>query len=215
MRGTTIGSVSKRAMLLWLAAILSTTSGLAVAQYKSIGPDGRVTYSDRPPPPDARIVGKRDMGTAPPTPGLPFELQQAMEKFPVTLYTGEQCGACDQGRNYLRERGIPYTEKTVKSNEDIALLTRLSPESTIPVLTVGSQRRIGYSILEWRTTLDAAGYPPASRLPVDYANPPPQSAAPPAAPPATATAAPEQDIAPPGESDTSNEPSNAPPGFRF
>lgn len=207
--------------LLWIgAALLATsmaTSGPAFGQYKSIGPDGRVTYSDQPPAPNARVVGRRDLNTGPGEPSLPYELLQAIGKFPVTLYTGEQCAACDQGRTFLRSRGIPFTEKTVKSNEDIVMLKRISSESTIPVLTLGNQKRVGYSEFEWRSALDAAGYPATSKLPSTYIASPAQSLAPPVAPPAAAAApaAPAEQAGVEANSDTSEAPTNAPPGFRF
>lgn len=198
------------------------SSGLAFGQYKSIGPDGRVTYSDQPPAPNARVVGRRDLNTGPGEPALPYELLQAISKFPVTLYTGEQCGACDQGRAFLRARGIPFTEKTVKSNEDIVMLKRISSESTIPVLTLGNQKRVGYSEFEWRSALDAAGYPATSKLPRSYTPPPAQSLAGPVAPQAAAAApaapagqAGAEQGATEAESDSSEAPTNAPPGFRF
>jgi len=204
--------------LLCLGAALLVTSGLAYGQYKSVGPDGRVTYSDQPPPPNARIVGKRDLNSGPSDLSLPYELLQAISKFPVTLYTGDQCAACDQGRAFLRSRGIPFTEKTVKSNEDIVMLKRISSESTIPVLTLGNQKRVGYSEFEWRSALDAAGYPATSKLPRSYTPPPAQSLAPPvatAAPAAVAGVPATEQAATEADSEPSEAPTNAPPGFRF
>ena len=143
----------------------------ATAQYKSIGPDGRVTYSDLPPPAPARIVNLKKRGAeAASAPVLPFELQQATSRYPVTLYTGDKCGPCDDARAFLRGRGVPFTERTVTSDEDIALFRQQSPDGTAPVVTVGSRRSVGFSQVAWSALLDDAGYPSTSTLPRDWQN---------------------------------------------
>lgn len=53
---------------------------------------------------------------------LPFELRQAAQRFPVTLYAGAQCAPCDSARSMLVARGVPFTERTVASNEDLDAL---------------------------------------------------------------------------------------------
>jgi glutaredoxin len=157
----------------------------AFAQYKYVDPSGRVTYSDLPPPPTARVVEQKKLGASTaPTPTLPFEVQQAVSKYPVTIYTGEKCVPCDDGRNYLRNRGVPFEEKTVSSNDDIALFKQQSPDGTAPVLMVGSRKSIGFSQTAWSSLLDNAGYPQTSALPRDYQNPAPTSMSPNTRPPA-------------------------------
>ena len=152
-----------------LAGLICATA--ASAQYKSIGPDGRVTYSDLPPPAPSRIVDQKKRGTdATAAPVLPFELQQAATRYPVTLYTGDKCGPCDDARAYLRGRGVPFTERTVTSDEDIALFKQQSPDGTAPVVTIGSRRYVGFSQVVWSGLLDNAGYPAASALPRDWQN---------------------------------------------
>jgi glutaredoxin len=103
--------------------------------------------------------------------GLPFELRQVASKYPVTLYTGNNCGPCGAGRAYLSSRGIPFTERTVTTAEDAEALKRLAGDNSIPLLTVGGQQIKGYSDTEWGQFLDAAGYPARSALPPSYRNP--------------------------------------------
>ena len=192
------------------AALLSAP---AAAQYKYTGPDGRVIYSDTPPPAAPKgakppPVEKKNIAAGVQSSGgtpLPYALQQASRSFPVTLYTAAECAACASGRAYLTKRGIPFTEKTVKSNEDIAALTKLAGAATIPVLTVGSNKQVGYEAGAWGDALDAAGYPATSQLPAGYkapvaaalvpekppepaeAKPKPEAAAPPSPPPPAQT----------------------------
>lgn len=175
----------KRASLAGLtlfAAVLA--SGTAQAQYKYVSPTGEVTYSDQPPPPGARDVQLKNFrtGTDAQNANLPFDLRQAMSRFPVTLYTAPNCASCESGKALLRQRGVPYSEKIVSSDEDLGALKRLSPDGTIPLLTVGSQRVSGYNNVAWGSLLDDAGYPQTSELPPTYQNPAPEPAAGQAAP---------------------------------
>ncbi len=144
----------------------------AVAQYKYVGPDGRVTYSDQPPPAGIRTVEQKKLGStvASSTAALPFAVQQARTQFPVTLYTGEKCVPCEDARNYLRNRGVPFSERTVSSNEDLALFKQQSPDGTVPVIAVGARRSSGFSQAAWSGLLDDAGYPQTSLLPRDFQN---------------------------------------------
>lgn len=159
-----------------LACLLATTAQ-AQGVYRIVGPDGKVSFSDQPPP--ASNAGNRSTaagasaGNPGPNPQLPFELRQVTNRYPVTLYVSRDCAPCNSGRNLLNARGIPYTEKTVDTAQDSDALKRLSGEMSLPVLTVGTQQIKGYSDTEWTKYLDAAGYPKQSALPSTYRRPAP------------------------------------------
>jgi glutaredoxin len=139
--------------------------------YRSVGPDGKVTFSDTPPPPsvNAEIAGSTATGSAVIVGStLPYELQQIASRYPVTLYTGDNCGPCASGRNLLTARGIPFTERTVTTPEDAAALQRMSGDTSLPFITIGGQQIKGYADTEWTQFLDAAGYPKTSQLPPGY-----------------------------------------------
>src|SRR3954469_12394830 len=147
------------------AIALATVACAAGAQsvYRIVGPDGKVTFADKPP---ATPGAKADAaaftplgGTAGGNPNLPFELRQVASRYPVTLYTGTDCAPCGSARAYLASRGVPFTEKTVSTNDDIAALQRLSGGNSLPFLTIGGQQIRGYSDAEWGQYLSAAGYP--------------------------------------------------------
>ena len=158
-------------LLRWtpLAAALAVTSSFA--QYKVVGPDGKVTYTDRVPGgSDGKVtsIGGRG-GSVALDPGLPLELRQAVERYPVTLYvTGGTCEPCDSARQLLRGRGIPYNEKQAITAEDSEALERLSGGRDVPTLTIGAQTLRGLSNEVWNSYLDGAGYPRESRLPKTY-----------------------------------------------
>jgi glutaredoxin len=174
-------------------ATLACTAGAQV--YRIIGPDGRVTFSDKPPAESGAKAAPAAVGGGSGGAGgstLPFELRQVANRYPVTLYTGPECGPCGSGRAFLASRGIPFTEKTVSTKDDVSALQRLTGGANLPLLTIGAQQINGYAESEWSQFLDAAGYPRTSQLPPSYRNPPASpmvAAAAPARPAAPAPAA--------------------------
>ena len=153
-----------------IAALWSTASQAQV--YRIVGPDGKVTFSDKPPVTEgASRVGAASSTGGNAAAGLPYELRQVASKYPVTLYVGDNCGPCGAGRSLLTSRGIPFAEKTVNSNEDGQALQRLSGDRSLPFMTIGSQQLKGFSDSEWTQFLDAAGYPSSSTLPASYRQP--------------------------------------------
>ena len=211
-----------RLATLAIAALLCGV-GAQAQMYRTVGPDGRVTYTDRPPAADAQ--GMTDLGGGSGIGGaaLPYELAQVVRQYPVTLYTSHECSGCDRGRSLLKKRGVPFTEKTVSTAADNRELEKLTGARALPVLTIGGQRLGGFSENDWTEYLTAAGYPAESKLPHGYRNPAPTplsnekqptpkeiaaSTAAAAAPKPKTVTAPEPSIAPPVTSDN-------PAGLRF
>ena len=171
-----INKQTTTAFLLGSAALLYTL-GMAHAQavYRIVGPDGKVTFSDKPPVNATQgKIAATGTGAAAASSGstLPFELRQVASKYPVVLYTGAQCAPCETGRSLLTSRGVPYSERTITTNEDRVSLQRLTSDTTLPYLTIGGQKIKGFNDTEWTQYLDAAGYPKTSALPPGYRNVP-------------------------------------------
>lgn len=159
---------------LLIGTVLACAAGLANAQavYRIVGPDGRVTFSDRAPTADTPSQSV-STGTVTEPAGtrlndLPLEVKQAATKYPLTFYTSKDCGACDTARRYLLSRGVPFAEKTITSNQEIQALRKLNADGTIPFATLGSQHLSGFNENDWSAYLDAAGYPAQSKLPSSY-----------------------------------------------
>jgi glutaredoxin len=164
------------AFVLGSLALLTTSGAQAQQVYRIVGADGKVSFSDKPPATAEQgkvtSTGVGAAGAASASGNLPFELRQVANKYPVTLYTSANCEPCTSGRNMLNARGVPFSERTVSTQEDIEQLQKIAGGNSIPLLTVGSQRIKGYSEGEWAQNLDAAGYPSKSMLPPSYKNPP-------------------------------------------
>lgn len=158
----------------WLALAGSPVQAQAV--YRIVSPDGRVTFSDKPPAAgqSASVVQEsegRSATEAASLSALPYELRQTVSRYPVTLYTTDSCAPCDTGRALLMRRGIPFVERTVTTPQDGEALRRLSGDTALPFLTIGVQRLRGFSDAEWGQFLSAAGYPLQSQLPSSYRQP--------------------------------------------
>jgi len=154
-----------------LAAALVPAASHAL--YKVVGPDGKVTYTDRPPATAGgeKITSLSGSGSSVVDTQLPLELRQAAARYPVTLYTTADCAPCETARRILRQRGIPYAEKLLLNNDDGEALLRLSAGREVPTLTIGVQALRGLSSDVWNSYLDLAGYPRESRLPASYQYP--------------------------------------------
>lgn len=149
-----------------IVLLLSLVVPASAAQlYRWIDNDGRVEWRDTPPPSTARKVETRTVpGNAAATPELPYATRQAALNFPITLWTTD-CGAiCDAARRHLKQRGVPFAERDVKTNQE-TFLAASGGRREVPVLFVGRTRLVGYTEAGWDETLSAAGYPlaPAAR----------------------------------------------------
>ena len=191
---------------LLFSCLLLTICCAAQAQvFKWVDANGKVTYSDVPPPQSATRVDVRPLSPANASAvALPFELSQAVKNMPVTLYTSGNCAPCDDGRSYLKQNGIPFAELTVSTDADIKKVSTLITGTQFPVLTVGRSQLTGYSAADWRKLLSFAGYPETNMLPAAYQYPAPKPVAP-------IPAAPTRQIAPP----TPAAPADDPNAFHF
>lgn len=165
-RSATLAAIQTAALCLCLAA-----GAQAQMVYRIVGADGRVTFSDKPPVSTEQgkvAAAVAAPAAAAPSGSMPYDLRQVMSRYPVTLYGAPECAPCASGRAMLTSRGIPFSERSVTTAEDIAALKRLTGETSLPFLNIGSQRIKGYSEAEWTQYLDAAGYPKTSMLPSSY-----------------------------------------------
>ena len=191
------------ARLTLILAALAATGAAAQNQqvYRYVDKDGRVVYSDRGPPSDAKDVqAKRMRGNVIEDSVTPLAAQQAQERFPVTLYTFNCGEVCSQSEALLNRRGVPYATVNVESPEGAEQLSKMTGELRAPVLQVGDRTFVkGYSEAQWNSALDEAGYPKAQ---------PPRRTSPGRAPVTAATTADTSTAA--NESRTVNAPATYP-----
>ena len=141
--------------------------------YRWVDANGKVHYSDQPPPQTAKGVEKKKFGgNLIPGENLPYATQLAMKNFPVTLYDGACGEPCDTARQFLNKRGIPFTEiNPASSKEELEAFKKLTGGTGVPVLKVGDSLSKGFESGAWNSLLDAAGYPKTNPLAHPIKNP--------------------------------------------
>jgi glutaredoxin len=155
----------KLAVFFCLFCMFAVYSAQSASLYRWVDTEGKVHYTEQPPPPSAaRKVEEKTLGTPPADDGqLPYASRLAAKNFPVTLYISDCGEACTQAREHLTKRGIPFNEKNASTSEVQAELKKLIGGLTVPVLAVGTATRLkGYEAGAWNTALDEAGYPRSS-----------------------------------------------------
>ena len=146
--------------------LLATAASAQTSVYRWVDREGKVHFSDTPPPSDAQNASQKTVGGGYTSRDYPYAVQMAMKKNPVTLYTAPSCGeACTSGRDLLSKRGIPFSERDAQSNAQAQdALKKLIGGLEVPVLVVGASTLKGYEQAQWSEALDSAGYP-KERLP--------------------------------------------------
>lgn len=145
-------------LTLFIIPVLSSAGTI----YKTIGPDGKVIYSDKPSSAGgpSKTVSYKSMPASPlPASVLRYqqEIQQGLKnrlaeadkpiaRNQVTLFTAPWCGYCRQAKSYLGEHNIPYTEYNIDTPEGMKIYSASSEGSSgIPLLLSHGQRKVGFS----------------------------------------------------------------------
>ena len=151
---------------LGVAAIASTQAG-AQQMYRWVDKDGKVHYTQNPPPRDAaKSVQQRRLNPGGPADGseqMPFAVRQAVANFPVTLFTSPDCPrGCAEARALLAKRGVPYREISVSDEASVETLKKLTGDTRVPAMQVGRTVEKGFEEAAFNNALDSAGYPQTS-----------------------------------------------------
>ena len=107
------GIVGAIALALAAGALAQQPGGSQVYRYEDA--QGRIVYSDRPPPADAKKSESKRVGANfVETDTTPLATQQATDRFPVTLYTFACGDVCQSAEALLNRRGVPFTSVNVE-----------------------------------------------------------------------------------------------------
>ena len=150
-------------MAIGLTAFSLSLSAAQLYQWKDA--QGRTVYSDQPPPPSIKEAQPKVFRGNVIETGESYAARTAREKFPVTLYASACGPLCDQARQLLTQRGIPFSNKDPQaSTEAEAELKKLTGRTSVPVLVIGSDKIDGFEAVQWQAALDHAGYPKAPAM---------------------------------------------------
>lgn len=189
----------KRIIILLACLVIVLSEAQADKLFRWVDKKGRVHYGDVPPADIDDVEHKNLSSPASENEDLPYETRRAQENFPVTLFVASGCGTpCEQARSLLKNRGIPFSEKMLTTQQEIEEFYKTSGINSAPTLLVGKNYLSGFLESEWNSELDLAGYPkfasyrqriaPPLKPPSPVLPPPESQAAPtaPATPPETA-----------------------------
>ena len=175
----TITTITTMAIMAVTALLVATTVMAAPELYRWVDKDGKVTYSDTPPPKDAVSAQKKKLGDNSAGSGnggedaIPFALKSAMQRNPVVLYTNDCGELCDQARTMLAKRGIPFVSRNPETDPGASeALKELTGALSVPTLAVGTGNQIGFNESGWNAALDGAGYPKFNALSPNLKTPP-------------------------------------------
>jgi glutaredoxin len=146
------------ATLLAGAAIAAGTS-TETTLYKSVGPDGRTVYGDRPP-----VGGPAKRMTFENLPGSPLsastlayleELQKtgaaataapAAQPGGVVLFSAAWCGYCKKAKAYLAAKRVAYREVDIETKPGLISYAQAGGQRGVPLLLAKGQRVSGFSV---------------------------------------------------------------------
>ncbi|MCC7081211.1 MAG: glutaredoxin family protein [Burkholderiales bacterium] len=149
-----------RLLVLALAAALAIP--VHAAMYKWVDAQGRVQYSDTPPPANARKAEEQKIvPNTIQTTGAPFAVQEAAKRNPVTVWMSDCGDLCNRAREYLARRGVPHSVRNpARQSEQEAWKQVSGGDNSVPLLVIGgSQKLKGFDEAQWSAALDTAGYP--------------------------------------------------------
>lgn len=198
-----------------LGLAIGATPVSAETLYRWVDKNGRLHFTDTPPPSDAKAISKKAM-TPNQGPAVPYTQQLARRQNPITLYIASTCGEpCAMGKKLLGERGVAYSEKDAINPAFKAEIKKLiaSDDAVVPILVVGSKHLQGYDETEWSKLLGEAGYPSVALVPgeVTKVPPPPTPPASNNGQPPAAQVQPVVNAAPPAGNAPTPPAGNAPP----
>jgi glutaredoxin len=149
-------------MKLPLAILLAALCAPAAAQtttttlYKSIGPDGRTIYSDRPTS-SAREAKALTFYSAPASP-LSAETLAYIDQLAkssdarvpspssdTVLFSAVWCGYCKQAKAYLTGKRIAYRELDIDTKHGLLAYARAGGKRGVPLLVANGQSVTGFS----------------------------------------------------------------------
>lgn len=147
--------------MLMILALMMPALGHAATVYRSVGPEGQVIYSDKPPA-DGKVERTLSFSNLPATP-MPEsvrkyrdELEKSMQKRltdagrfrssgQAVLFSAKWCGYCTRAKGYLAEKKIPYQEFDIDTADGMRALVEAGGGRSVPVLLWDNQRVQGFS----------------------------------------------------------------------
>ena len=123
--------------LILLSLLMALPASAGVYKWKDA--QGRIQYSDTPPPTAKATQLKLQSFT-----GTAQVSQTSGADSGVTIYTTAWCGVCKRAKAFFAENGVPFREWDVEKTEFGAIKFKQLGGSGVPLITVGSKKMTGF-----------------------------------------------------------------------
>ena len=131
--------------------LLSLSGGACAAIYKWVDADGRVQFSDQPPPGGGvEKVQLREINTF-----EGVEVEEVRTETPhdprrekakkVVMYSASWCGVCTRARRFFQAEKIPFRELDIEKSAKAKREYKRMNAKGVPVILVGGKRMNGFS----------------------------------------------------------------------
>jgi glutaredoxin len=148
----------KRLLLVLAPALVAVAQAQTTTTlYRSVGPDGKVSFSDRPNPQareqkQLRVTTLPGSELSPETLAFIEEMKTASKDRSapvpskgVVIYTATWCGYCRRALAFLNANGIAYQNWDIDTPEGAASFARVGGRRGVPALFVDGERLNGYT----------------------------------------------------------------------
>ena len=139
-------------------ALLACIPASAQQIHRWVDADGRVQYSDKPPPGVKSRPLQSRISSYAGTPVVSGTASAGATRPEVKMYSTDWCGYCRQAKAFFGRQGIRYTELDVEKSPAARDEYQRMGARGVPVILVGTQRMNGYSEESLAQMLKAAGY---------------------------------------------------------
>jgi len=141
-----------------LCALLACLPAEAQQVYRWVDGNGRVQYSDKPPPGVKAAAVQSRINSYSGAPTVSGSASAGATRPEIKMYVTEWCGYCKQARAYFSRQGIRHTELDVEKSAAARAEYQQLQGRGVPVILVGTQRMNGYSEDRLAQMLKSAGY---------------------------------------------------------
>lgn len=144
-------------LLVACLCLFSISLSHAGKMYKWVDANGNISYQDRPPPKNAKILQEREISAS----GKSTQVTNpvANDAVPVIVYTLDNCGRCTEVIAWLTARGVPSQARSLQEDRDAQRqILDLSNGLTVPTLFIDDRIITDTSEDAMLAALSQAGY---------------------------------------------------------
>jgi len=88
----------------------------SATMYKWVDSEGRVSYQDRPPPKNAKVLSEKALKDKKANKQAE---PQRLNKKPIDVYVTQNCASCNEVTEYLDSIKVPYNAKNIEEHREI------------------------------------------------------------------------------------------------